>query len=169
MSQHSLYKNARGFSLLEIVVVLAIIAILALMAVPNFSGKIVSDQIMEALPLADIAKPPVALAWAASQPLPVDNTAAALPAADKIVSNFVSSVALNNGAIDITFGNNAHGQIKGKVLTLRPAGVEDARVVPVSWVCGHANAPDKTTVQGSNNTNIPATFLPLKCKALSPK
>ena len=46
----------------------------------------------------------------------------------------------------------------GKVLTLRPAVVEEAPVVPVAWVCGSAEAPDKMTVKGKNETNIPDTF-----------
>jgi hypothetical protein len=40
------------------------------------------------------------------------------------------------GAIDITFGNKANGNLKGKILTLRPAVVDDAPVVPITWVCG---------------------------------
>jgi type IV pilus assembly protein PilA len=158
----------RGFSMLEIVVVLAIVAILALLAMPNFSDKIIRDQIVEAMPLADIAKPPVAAAWALGAPLPVDNIAAGLPAADKIVSNLVGSVALNNGAIDITFGNSAHPQIKSKVLSLRPAVVADTPLVPITWVCGNAAAPDKMTLQGSNSTNIPANYLPFKCRSITP-
>jgi type IV pilus assembly protein PilA len=164
---HMTLPHHSGFNMIELMAVLAVIAILALMAVPSFQDKIVKDQIVEALPLADVVKPAVAAAWALGAPLPVDNATAGLPAADKIVSNFISSVALNNGAIDITFGNRAHGQIKGKVLTLRPAVVEDAPVVPIAWVCGNADAPDKMTLRGSNNTNIPVSFLPLKCQSLS--
>jgi len=154
-----------GFSMMELMVVLAVIAILALMAVPNLSDKIIRDQIMEALPLADIAKAPIAVSWATGRTFPVDNQSAGLPAADKIVSNFVSEVRVREGAIDITFGNRAHGQIRGKVLTLRAAVVDDAPVVPVTWVCGYAPAPDKMTMKGLNNTNVPAGLLPLKCRA----
>jgi len=50
------------------------------------------------------------------------------------------------------------------VLTLRPAVVADAPVVPVAWVCGNSTAPDKMTVQGENRTDIPMTFLPFKCR-----
>lgn len=153
-----------GFSLMELVVVLAVIAILALMAVPNLSDKIVRDQVLEALPLADIAKGPMAVAWATTKTFPTDNEKAGLPPADKIVSNLVSSVHVRDGAIDITFGNRAHGHIKGKVLTLRAAVVDDAPIVPVTWVCGLAAAPDKMTMPGLDNTNIPANFLPLKCR-----
>jgi type IV pilus assembly protein PilA len=153
-----------GFTLLELMVVVGVVAILALMALPSYQDKIIRDQIAEALPLADLAKAPVAAAWAATQSFPADNAAAALPPADKIVNNFVSAVAVQNGAIHITFGNRVNNQIKGKVLTLRPAVVEDAPVVPVTWVCGAAPAPDKMTVKGENRTSIPPGFLPFRCR-----
>mgnify|MGYP003348212416 FL=1 len=62
-----------GFSLIEMMVVIAIIGILALMAAPNFQDTIVRNEIKEALPLADIAKQPVALTWATTQLFPRDN------------------------------------------------------------------------------------------------
>jgi len=57
----------------------------------------------------------------------------------------VTNVAVEAGAVHITFGNQANAALKGKVLTLRPAIVEDATIVPVAWVCGNAAAPDKMT------------------------
>jgi type IV pilus assembly protein PilA len=155
----------RGFTLLELMVVVGIIAILALLAIPTYQDKFVRDQIAEALPLADIAKPPVALQWALLQNFPADNAAAGLPVADKIVNNFISSVAIQGGAIHITFGNHANRAVLGKILTLRPAVVEDAPIVPVTWVCGYATAPEKMTVKGGNKTNIPPGWLPLRCRA----
>ena len=154
-----------GFTLVEMMVVLAVIAILALTAVPSFQDQIVRDQITNAIPLADIAKAPVAAWWAALQALPPDNAAAGLPAADKIVNNHISSVRLENGALHVTFGNRANGIINGKILSIRPAVVVDAPVVPVSWVCGYAETPGKMTVAGENRTNIPANFLPFSCRA----
>ena len=155
----------RGFTLLELMVVVGIIAILALLAIPTYQDKFVRDQIAEALPLADIAKPPVALSWALLQNFPADNAAAGLPVADKIVNNYINSVAIQGGAIHITFGNRANRVILGKILSLRPAVVEDAPIVPVTWVCGYATAPDKMTLKGENKTNLPPGWLPLKCRA----
>ena len=155
----------RGFTLIEVMVVVGIVAILALMALPTYQDKFVRDQVVEALPLADIVKAPVAASWLLLRTLPADNAAAALPTPDKIVSNLVSSVALEAGAIQITFGNRANGSLRGKVLTLRPAVVEDAPIVPVAWVCGFAPVPGNMTAKGVNRTDVPANYLPLKCRA----
>jgi type IV pilus assembly protein PilA len=160
--------RSRGFTLVEMLAVIAVISILALMAVPSYFDRIVKAQIEASLPLADIAKKPIAASWAATQTLPADNAAAGLPAADKIVSNYVSALTVQDGVIHITFGNRAHKAISGKILSLRPAVVEDAPVVPVTWVCGHAEAPAKTTVEGVDQTNIDSLYLPLECRALKP-
>jgi type IV pilus assembly protein PilA len=154
----------RGFTLVEMMVVISVIAILALIALPTYTDKRVRDQVIEALPLADIVKPPVSAAWSQGQPLPADNAAAGLPAADKIVSTLVSSVTLQDGAIHIRFGNQANALLRGKTLSLRPAVVEDAPVVPIAWICGRAPAPDKMTVKGTDRTDVPAVFLPLRCR-----
>jgi type IV pilus assembly protein PilA len=149
---------------MELMAVVAIISILALIAVPNYLDKVIKNQINEALPLADIAKSPISIAWATTQTFPADNASAGLPAADKIVNNLVSSVAVEGGAIHITFGNHANQFLKGKKLTLRPAVVEDAPVVPVTWLCGPSAAPGNMTVKGTNKTDIPVSYLPLKCR-----
>lgn len=154
-----------GFTLMEIAVVLAVIAILTVMAVPSMQDRMIREQIASAVPLADIAKAPIAQSWAAVQALPVDNAAAGLPPAEKIVNNYISAVSVHDGAIDITFGNSANGLIKGKILTLRPAVVADAPIVPVAWVCGDAGGPGQMTVKGDNRTDVPANYLPLNCRA----
>jgi type IV pilus assembly protein PilA len=157
--------RTRGFTLVEMMVVVGIVAILALMAIPIYQDKFIRDQIAEALPLADIVKPPVALSWTLLQTFPADNAAAGLPVAEKIVNNYVGSVSIQSGANNITFGNKANHAILGKVLSLRPAVVEDAPIVPVTWICGYATAPEKMTIKGENKTNIPPGYLPLRCRS----
>jgi type IV pilus assembly protein PilA len=156
--------RSAAFTLLEMMVVLAVIAILALMMLPSYVDTMVREQVNEALPLADIAKKPVAAAWGATQTLSADNAAAGLPPPDKVVSNLVAALEVRDGAIYMTFGNRAHGQLKGLVLAIRPAVVEDAPVVPVAWVCGFAAAPDKMALRGENRTTVPARYLPMKCR-----
>jgi type IV pilus assembly protein PilA len=157
-------RAARGVTLIEMLAVLAMIAILMMIALPSYLDRVVRDQVVEALPLADLAKPPVEAAWRNGTPLPLDNAAAGLPLADKIVNQRVKAVSVDRGAIHIEFGNQAHRSLQGKVLTLRPAGVEDARVVPVTWLCGRAAAPEKMTAQGDDRTSVPVGLLPLRCR-----
>jgi len=156
--------RGRGFTLLELMIVLAVVAILAMIALPSYIERTVRQQIGEALPLADLAKPPVEAAWRAGTPLPHDNTAAGLPPPEKIVNQVVQSVTLEDGAIQIHFGNRAQRSLQGKVLTVRPAGVADARVVPVTWLCGKAAAPAQMTAQGEDRTSVPVGMLPLRCR-----
>jgi type IV pilus assembly protein PilA len=144
--------------------VLAIVAVLALMAIPSVQGRLVREQIVTALPLADVAKAPVSLMWASLQALPENNADAGLPVPEKIVSNLVSAVTVRNGAIDVTFGNSANGTIKGKTLTLRPAVVDDAPVVPIAWICASAPVPAQMTVKGEDKTDIAAEYLPVNCR-----
>ena len=156
--------RARGFTLLELMIVLAVVAILAMIALPSYIDRMVRQQIGEALPLADLAKPPVEAAWRAGTPLPHDNAAAGLPPPEKIVNQVVQSVTLEDGAIQIAFGNRAQRTLQGKVLTVRPAGVVDARVVPMTWLCGKAAPPAPMTAQGEDRTSVPAGVLPLRCR-----
>lgn len=153
-----------GFTLMEMMVVVGVIAILALLMIPSYIDRIVRNQIEEALPLADIARRPIEASWALVRALPADNAGAGLPVPDKVVSNHVRALVVEGGAIHITFGNRAHNQIRGRVLSLRPAIVADAPVVPIAWVCGYASVPDKMTAQGANRTDVPAEYLPPKCR-----
>jgi type IV pilus assembly protein PilA len=157
-------RPSAGFTLIEIIVALSIIGILAVIAIPSIQARLVREQIVEGAKLADVAKPAVAAAWAASAALPSDNEDAGLPAAEKIVGTYVSAVTVEDGAIHVTYGNSANSAIKGKVLTLRPAVVPDTPLVPVSWVCAHARVPDKMVAQGRDGTDVQDIYLPLNCR-----
>lgn len=155
----------RGFTLIELMAVVAVIAILAMLAIPSFQHGHVRRQIVDGAKLADIAKGPINAAWTGGHDWPLDNVSIGLPAPQRVMATYVAALTVEHGAIHLRFGNKAHPKIQGKTLTLRPAVVDDARVVPVSWVCGHASAPGTMTLRGINRTDVPPEMLPLNCKA----
>jgi type IV pilus assembly protein PilA len=154
--------------MIELMVVAAVVAILALLAVPSISDRIVRDQVVEAARLIEFAKPPIQARWATLATLPVDNAAAGLPPATSIVNNVVSSVAVESGAIQITFGNHANAALRGKMLSFRPGVVEASPVVPITWVCGHASPPVPMNARGLDKTTVADRYLPLNCRAAAP-
>ncbi len=155
----------RGFSLIEVVIVMAIIAILALMVMPYLAEQTARQQIKDSMELANIAKAGVANYYGKSGgKFPSDNTVAGIPAADKIIGNYVTSVAIVDGGVNMTFGNNANAVIKGKVLSIRPAYVVDTPSVPLAWVCAGMPVPSGMEVAGANATTLKVTSLPVECR-----
>jgi type IV pilus assembly protein PilA len=153
----------RGFTLIEMMAVLAVIAILALIAIPSQMDRIAKEQVLEGIKLADLATKRIDVYWLASGKLAESNETLDLPVADKIVSARVSSMTVEKGAVHIVFGNQANGALSGKTLSLRPAVVDDAPAVPITWICAQGAVPAKMSAKGENRTNIASDKLPLRC------
>ena len=155
-----------GFTLIEIAVSLGILLILATMAVPSLINGVIRNQIKESLALADIATRGVSTVYAGTGEMPADNLAAHIPEANKIISNLISAITITNGAVTVTYGNNASSNLRGKHLTLRPAVVADTPQVPIAWVCAAKKVPDGMTVKGQDQTDIKPAWLPIECRQL---
>jgi type IV pilus assembly protein PilA len=156
----------RGFTLIELMVVVAIIAILALITLPSLRVRLVRGQIVESAALIDAAKAQVAAAWQRDKRLPADNTAAGLPAPTKMVGNFVTAIEVEGGTLHVRFGGaQANAALREHVLSLRPAVVADAPVVPIAWVCGRAPVPAGMSAAGNDRTDLPDDLLPLNCRS----
>ena len=157
-------RTATGFTLIELMIVIAIIASLATMAVPSFQDRVIRTQVSEGLGLAEFAKQAVASQFAKTHSFAKNNLAAGLPPADHIVGNYVSAIEVKDGALLLTFGNQSNRNLAGKRLSLRPATVDGYPQVPISWVCGTAIVPEKMTAHGVDETSMPAIHLPLDCR-----
>lgn len=156
--------NSKGFTLIEIVVVLAVVAILLTLSIPNTSNRTTQIQIKESLNLLDKFKRQVADSYHTNGVFPADNAAAHLPEADKILGNYLSSLSLNQGAMHLTFGNKAHPLIADKQLSVRPVFVDASPNSPISWVCGYDDIPNGMQASGDNLSNIERTQIPLLCR-----
>lgn len=156
--------RSAGFTWIELVLVLAVLAILGALAIPGMQDTALKKQVREALSLSDVAKRGVQAAWSATGEMPADNAAAAIPARDKIVGNLVREVAVEDGAITLTLGNNASRALEGKRVTLRPAVVADEPTVPIAWICHAVAVPGGMQARGRDATDIPAKWLPAECR-----
>ena len=157
-------KNNKGFTLIELMIVIAIIWILTTMAMPSFQDQMIRTQVKEAFNLSEIAKHGIEEYYKEKKKFPEDNAKAGLPAPDKIIGNFVTNVDISNGVINITLGNRVNKHVLGKKITIRPAVVKDAPVVPITWVYGYASVPEGMTVTGKNSTDILSRHLPINCR-----
>lgn len=153
-----------GFTLIELMIVVAIMGVLSVIAVPTFQDRVIRAQVTEGLNLAEFVKGSTQAYYKKHHSFPSNNLAAGLPASGKIAGNFVTDIQVRDGAVVITYGNRVNRYIENKKLTLRPAIVEGEPVVPIAWVCGNASVPGKMRVRGRNETNIPSSQLPIDCR-----
>jgi type IV pilus assembly protein PilA len=157
----------KGFTLIELMIVVAIIGILAAIAIPAYQDYTIRSQVTEGLNLASAVKAGVGEAYANSGTWPTDLTAAGGDAANPASGKYVSSVAVNNGTIVITYGVDANTAIAGKILALKPMVSPNNDVI---WVCGRAAAPAGAVESaggnsGANSTDVLAKYLPSNCRA----
>jgi type IV pilus assembly protein PilA len=157
-----MYK-LKAFTLIELMVVMAIIGMIAVMSMPIFYSNLVRSQVSEAIKLSVSIKDKIELYYLHNQKFPENNLDTGVPPADKLISNFITYMQIENGALHIKFGNNINSKVKDKILTIRPMVVEDSPESPISWVCGYAKTVKGMRIIGENKSNINKLYLPIKC------
>ena len=113
-----------GFTLIELMIVVAIIGILAAVALPAYQDYTIRSKVAEGLTLAAAAKLAVTETYTATGALPADNQAAGLPSQFSIVSKYVSQVRVRNGVIRIRFRNRVKSGAETRAcrsIILRPS------------------------------------------------
>jgi type IV pilus assembly protein PilA len=162
-------KLQKGFTLIELMIVVAIIGILAAIAIPAYQDYTIRAQVTEGMNLAAAAKAAVAETFLNRGLAPSNRTVAGMSANDTdTVGKYVTGVQVTNGTITITYGNEANAAITGATLNLVPYISNDNSV---SWKCGGANAPTNNpmtgvsvTAGGSLSSAANVKYLPSACR-----
>ncbi len=158
----------KGFTLIELMIVVAIIGILAAIAIPAYQDYTIRAQVSEGLTLAAGAKTAVSESFASTGIVPADRTAAGMSATPTDTSGkYVVSVTVTNGVITVAYGNNANAAIGATNMTigLTPYLSPDNSV---AWKCGNAAAPANTVIMtGAVATagTLTAKYMPASCRA----
>lgn len=148
-------KMQQGFTLIELMIVVAIIAILAAIAIPAYQDYTIRSQVSEGMSLADGSKTAVGEFYSNYGHFPTNNTSAGLAPAASINGKYVSTLTITNGKIQATFSNTApqkaNDKINAKVLELSP--IADAQNAgSIKWTCE------------GGGTTVDNKYLPSTCR-----
>ena len=157
----------QGFTLIELMIVVAIIGILAAIAIPAYQDYTIRAQVTEGLNLAGAAKVSIAEYYAQKGAWPtalVGTAAGQLGFTAAPTGKYVASIALNAGTINITYGLQANALLTATpILSLVPYTSTNQDVI---WICGYAAVPAGATIGGAaGTTSVKSKYLPASCRA----
>jgi type IV pilus assembly protein PilA len=133
--------SLHGFTLIELMIVLAIVGILATLALPAYQDYTVRTKITEGLNLSAAVKTAVTESFVSKGVMPADNLAIDMPAPAGISSRYVASVAVNNGVITVEYAPAGIGgtpSMNGAKVTLTPTDNGGS----LTWECAIGHQTD---------------------------
>ncbi len=153
----------KGFTLIELMIVVAIIGILAAIAIPAYQDYTVRSQVTEGLNLASDTKAAVAEIYAQTGTFTgIDAGSQGISADTDKSGKYVTGVDVAGGVITITFGNDASDAIDGETLALTPGVNANGDVV---WQCGNFEMSNADlTMEAAGTTSVEDRYLPSSCR-----
>ncbi len=150
-------NQTSGFTLIELMIVVAIIGILAAIAVPAYQNYVLRTQVTDGISLLGIAKTPVTEAFLNTGQAPANRVQAGLsPNPADTQGKYVSGIDVVNGVIVVTLGNEASAVIQGLTVTMTPYEAADLSVV---WRCGNAQVPGGLSTMGTAGGGNAAAYI----------
>jgi type IV pilus assembly protein PilA len=146
----------QGFTLIELMIVVAIIGILASVAISSYQTYTIRAQVSEGLNLAGSALTPVTNFFMETGEAPQNRSEAGMSTnGTDTFGTYVRSIEVEDGRVNITYGNKANAIIGNAVLTMTPYETSDGSVF---WRCGSSAAPSGGALLGSVNGGNAATY-----------
>ena len=158
------HSNYKGFTLIELMIVVAIIGILASISLPAYQSYTLRAQVSESLVIVGELKSSVVEYYKVKGVFPLDNQTAQIPESHLLQGNYIKSIALEHGAFHVELGNKINQNASEKIVTIRPIIVKGSPASPFSWVCGYSEIPEAMQAVGENKTSVDKTFLPAHCR-----
>lgn len=153
-----------GFTLIELMIVVAIIGILASIAIPAYQDYTMRAQVVESFSITGELKLSIKDYYKHHGVFPTDNLQAAVPDAHHLIGNYVTRVDVVEGAMHVTLGNYAHKLLQDQVLTIRPIFVSESPSSPIAWTCGYREPPKGMEAVGEDKTTLDLKHLPAACR-----
>ena len=141
-------RQQKGFTLIELMIVIAIIGILAAIAIPAYQDYTIRSKVSEGLNMSGAAKLAVAETFDSDGSLKSTNASYGLPDASSITGTYVSSIGAVTSVVTITYRQIAAGKVdQGDEITLT---ANTSAPGSTQWTCA--------------STDIDARFLPSNCR-----